>query len=369
MFADRVKETSTTTGTGTLTLAGAVSGFDLFQAAFSASDKLYYVIDNGSQWEVGIGTLATTTTLSRDKVIASSNSDALVSLTSGTKYVFCTWPAEEALSSRDTKRHALLATTANITLSGEQAIDGTTTSTSRVLVKDQSTAAQNGIYVSASGAWARSDDYATGTDGTCAIVSVRQGTVNGRKLFYSASGGAVVVGTNDPVWKELVSTVDVNGNDQIKFVTTASAVNNVEFTNAATGGGPKISVAGSDTNIQLDVEAKGTSVVVTKASAGTWSTASDGATVTFNLSLGNFQKVTLGGNRTLAISNSVDGQPFVLKLIQDGTGSRTVTWFSNIKWDGASAPTLTTTASRFDTLGFIKDGSDYIGYVLGLNHN
>src|SRR3990167_3274684 len=67
-------------------------------------------------------------------------------------------------------------------------------------------------------------------------------------------------------------------------------------------------------------------------------TATDGATVTFVLSDGNIQTVTLGGNRTLALSNVSTGQVFVLRLVQDGSGSRTVTFFSTIKWPGGSAP-------------------------------
>lgn len=95
-------------------------------------------------------------------------------------------------------------------------------------------------------------------------------------------------------------------------------------------------------------------------------TATDGATVTFDLSAGQIQQVTLGGNRTLAISNEQAGQVFVLRLIQDGTGSRTVTWFSTIKWAGGSAPTLTTTAAKTDVLGFICTAADtYDGFVVG----
>src|SRR3990167_672614 len=84
-----------------------------------------------------------------------------------------------------------------------------------------------------------------------------------------------------------------------------------------------------------------------------WVTATDGATVTFNLASGNKQRVTLAGNRTLALSNVQNGHAFVIRLLQDGTGSRTVTWFSTIKWAGGSAPTLTTTANKADVLGFI----------------
>lgn len=96
--------------------------------------------------------------------------------------------------------------------------------------------------------------------------------------------------------------------------------------------------------------------------------ATDGATVTFDLSAGNIQRVTLGGNRTLALSNVSVGQVFVLELIQDGTGSRTVTWFSTIKWPDNTAPTLTTTASKTDVFIFICTSSgNYEGFVVDQN--
>jgi len=87
---DRVKETTTTTGTGTVTLAGAVTGFRSFSSALSVSDTTYYCITNGTAWEVGVGTLATATTLARTTVIASSNSNTLVSFAAGSKDVFVT---------------------------------------------------------------------------------------------------------------------------------------------------------------------------------------------------------------------------------------------------------------------------------------
>ena len=97
-------------------------------------------------------------------------------------------------------------------------------------------------------------------------------------------------------------------------------------------------------------------------------TDTDGATITFDLSLRGVHTVTLGGNRILAISNATVGQTFVIRLLQDTTGSRTVTWFSTIKWAGGSAPTLTTTASKADTFGFIVTSSgNYDGYIIGLN--
>ena len=99
----------------------------------------------------------------------------------------------------------------------------------------------------------------------------------------------------------------------------------------------------------------------------TLTTATDGATVTFNLNNGPIHTVTLGGNRTLALSNDATGKVFIIRLIQDGTGSRTVTWFSTIDWAGGSAPTLTTTAAAIDVFGFITTASSvYDGVVIGL---
>lgn len=94
----------------------------------------------------------------------------------------------------------------------------------------------------------------------------------------------------------------------------------------------------------------------------------DGATITFNLDTSDKHSVTLGGNRTLALSGGHDGQIFMLILKQDGTGSRTVTWFGNLRWAGGSAPTLTTTAGKEDYFTFIRrSSSDFVGFVTGQN--
>jgi hypothetical protein len=97
---DRVKETSTTTGTGTFDLAGAVSGFESFVAGIGNSNTTYYsIVNENGEFEVGLGTVtdAATDTLSRDTIISSSNSDAAVNFTAGTKNVFCTLPASKAV--------------------------------------------------------------------------------------------------------------------------------------------------------------------------------------------------------------------------------------------------------------------------------
>ena len=98
---DRVKETSTTTGTGTIDLDGAVTGFEGFVAGIATTNTTYYCIAHttADEWEVGLGTVtdAGTDTLSRDTVISSSNSDGKVVFTAGTKDVFCTEPASKTM--------------------------------------------------------------------------------------------------------------------------------------------------------------------------------------------------------------------------------------------------------------------------------
>src|SRR5210317_1654918 len=97
---DRVKETSTTTGTGTFDLAGAVSGFESFVAGIGNSNTTYYsIVNENGEFEVGLGTItdAATDTLSRDTIISSSNSDSAVDFGAGTKNVFCTLPASKAV--------------------------------------------------------------------------------------------------------------------------------------------------------------------------------------------------------------------------------------------------------------------------------
>jgi hypothetical protein len=96
VVADRVKETTTTTGTGTVTLNGASTGFQSF-AAIGNDNTTYYTIaaQSGTEWEVGIGTYTSSgTTLARTTVFSSSNSGSLVNFSAGTKDVFVTYPAE-----------------------------------------------------------------------------------------------------------------------------------------------------------------------------------------------------------------------------------------------------------------------------------
>lgn len=99
VLKDRVKETSTTTGTGTLTLGGAAAGFQSFSVIGDGNTTYYAIVDSATgDWEVGLGTYTSSgTTLARSVVLESSNSGSAVNFSANAKDVFVTYPAERAV--------------------------------------------------------------------------------------------------------------------------------------------------------------------------------------------------------------------------------------------------------------------------------
>ena len=119
---DRVQETTTTTGTGTVTLGGAVSGFQsFFNAGFNNGDTTYYCITSGTAWEVGLGTFTTgPNSLARTTILSSSNFNSAITL-AGTSNVFCVYPASKSVyrdSSGNVAGYNLTAGTINSTTVG-----------------------------------------------------------------------------------------------------------------------------------------------------------------------------------------------------------------------------------------------------------
>jgi hypothetical protein len=131
---DRVKETTTTTGTGAVSLAGAVTGFETFAAGVGNSNTTYYCIAHQDQaeFEVGLGTLdGDSSDLTRTTVISSSNSDSAVNFSSGTKDVFCTIPASKLIfedANNDATVGRNLTVTGDLTISGDDITMATNTS-------------------------------------------------------------------------------------------------------------------------------------------------------------------------------------------------------------------------------------------------
>ena len=225
---DRVKETSTTTGTGTLDLSGAVSGFQTFVAGVGDGNTTYYAIVNrdADEWETGLGTVtdASTDTLARTTVIASSNSDSAVSFSSGTKDVFTTLPASKAVykdgSSDVTLANDLILGSDSAVLKFGADSDATLThtdgtgltlnSTNKLLFRDSA------LYINSS------------TDGQLDIVADTEIQIAATTIDINgavALNGAITGATNITLTGELdAATLDISGDADIDGTLEADAI-------------------------------------------------------------------------------------------------------------------------------------------------
>jgi len=224
---DRVKETSTTTGTGTLDLSGAVSGFQTFVAGVGNSNTTYYAIVNRDEdeWETGVGTVtdASTDTLARTTVIASSNSDSAVDFSAGTKDVFTTLPASKAVyedASADVtlpddlilgSDSAVLkfGADSDTTLTHTDGTGLTLNSTNKLLFRD------TGLYINSS------------TDGQLDLVADTEIQIAATTIDINgavALDGAITGATNITLSGELdAATLDISGNADIDGTLEADA--------------------------------------------------------------------------------------------------------------------------------------------------
>jgi hypothetical protein len=174
VLADRVKETSTTTGTGSVTLAGAVAGFQSF-AVVGDTNTTYYCIagQTTSEWEVGVGTYSTTgPTLARTTVLASSNSGSAVNFSAGTKDVFLTYAADRSVSTDNA-----------VTLTGKRITPRVLASTANSATPTINTDSYDIVVIT--GQSVAITSFTTNLTGT---------PTNGQKLWISVTGtGAIAI--------------------------------------------------------------------------------------------------------------------------------------------------------------------------------
>lgn len=456
-FIDRVFETTTSTGEGTILLDGAKGGHFAFGEKLSDGDSCTYCITDGVDLEIVDGVYSTSgDTLTRVTVRESTNSGSKVDWGAGNKDVFLVESAKDSINAKGT-----VAFTADQSMgsnkltnltngsSGTDAInlnqlnergfrkwvnyyqdtevtiastnagatfDGVVSSAGQtVILGGQSDLTENGVYdINASGGLTRRVDFASGMDPRGAFFNVIAGseyndsvwtiTSNGSSIgtsnitfnligFSNAiagdglvrSGNALnVVGTsnridvsadavnisNDYVGQTSITTLGTIATGVWNGTTiavanggtgtaTGSITGTASLTFTSTGSSSTITfVPGSSTGyVHMD------GCLKTEQTYSDWVTATDGATVTFDCALGNKQRVVLGGNRTLALSNIKVGQTLWLRLVQDGTGSRTVTWFSTITWADGTAPTLATAINKTNDIVIECTASNvYQGY-------
>jgi hypothetical protein len=328
---DRVKVTSTTTGTGTFTLGSAVTGFQNFSVVGDGNTTYYTIAGVGTnEWEVGVGTYtASGTTLSRDTILESSNSGSAVDFSAGVKEVFVTYPAERAIYT-DAAGTAITPATASIlgVPSG-----GTGASTLTGVVKGTGTSALTAGQVDLSSEVTGTLPIANGGTGSTSTTFVNLATnVTGTLPVANGGTGITSLGTGVATW-----------------LGTPSSANLAAALTDETGSGLAVF---STTPTITGLREKSTTV-----------SASD-----IDLSAGNYFTKTISGTTTFTVSNvasSGDVAAFIL-VLTDG-GSQTVNFFSGVTWAGGTAPTLT--ASGVDVLGFftIDGGTTWRGLVLALD--
>jgi len=210
VISDRIKESSTTTGTGTLTLGGAVIGFETFTANLSNGDTTYYCCTDNTDFEVGLGTFTSSgTTLARTTILASSNSNNAVNWSSGTRTVFCTLPA---------------AKTVFLDASGNTSVSGSVTAGSFVIgsadINENDLESIDGITAGTVAA-----SKAAVVDTNKDITGFRNVTLTGELDAGSldVSGDADIDGTTN------LDIVDIDGAVSIDATTTIGTNNKIQF--------------------------------------------------------------------------------------------------------------------------------------------
>lgn len=211
-----------------------------------------------------------------------------------------------------------------------------------------------------------------------AVTSVTYGTAPYVcNANFTVNGNTVLGDTTADTWSttaRLASTIDPSTDNNFDIGSSARRISNVHarLLNARNDATDTLKTVLSATALtqtagnSFQVSARDTQFV--GQMRYTRVVATDGATVTFNWDLGNYQQVTLGGNRTIAFSNLRDGGPYIIELIQDGTGNRSVTWPATAVFpmgNGADPPLSTVAGSRDRFLG-ISDGTDLFLFPISI---
>ena len=413
VLKDRVKETTTTTGTGPVVLAGEAGGFQDFSSAIGNTNTTYYAIVHQSldEWEVGIGTYGSASNnLTRNTVLSSSTGSS-INFSAGTKDVFVTLPASQVVHTSASPSFT------NVSISGNLTVGGTVTVTSSATFKNHvssSTLAVTGItsiggsLVGTSATFG--DKVSVSALAVTGITSIGGSLVGTSATFgnhVSASTLAVtgitsiggsLVGTSATFGDKVsVSALAVTGITSIggSLVGTSAtfsnhvSVNSLAITANVTaaqfyGGGANLTgvSAGIATNVSggyavltsaqisgnvsiggatylnstlgVGVASPLGQIHISKNAIATVTSLTDAVNVSVGFANSQNFSLTLAGNRTLSNpTNCVTGQVGSIFIIQDGTGGRTLSYGTNWEFPAGTAPTLSTSAAAVDRLDYI----------------
>ena len=263
VLKDRVKETTTTTGTGSFALAGAVTGYDSFGQIGSGNTTYYAVyLDGGSQWEVGIGTYTSPSTLSRDTILASSNAGSVVTFSAGQKTIWCDYPAGAAVyasnNGSQTSGQALKSNGVGVPPTWQNITNGTVTSvgltssaSSLAITNTPITSSGNiGInYAGIASQYVRGDgslaNFPTTSGGGSSVSyyfngSVNQGTFGGATYYEMSKTAIFGAGTNFSIAADgYIAQFITDANDPSLLAIPSGSWNiQMYFSTSSAGGSP-----------------------------------------------------------------------------------------------------------------------------------
>ena len=412
--ADRVKDTSTTTGTGNIRVSGSAPfGYRTFSTVLSVADTFYYAIQGQStaEWEIGVGTYASTNQFARTTVLASSASGSAVSFSSGTKNVFITLAATRTLQLKSgdtptagsipygdgsTLSYSSVGTAGQVLVSGGSGSPtwssaGTGSVTSVNVSGGTTGLTASGGPVTTSGTITLAGTLAIANGGTNSTATPTAGTIpygTGTALAYSAAGtsGQVLTsgGAGAPTWTTVtgtgtVTSVDVSGgttgltysggpitgSGTITMAGTLAVANGgtgiTSFgTGVATAFGQNVSGSGS---IVLGTSPTVNNPTVTNYVESVVAIGTVTTTNTLSLTNGTVQTATLTASTacTFTMPTATAGKSFVLLLKQAATTGNGTATFTSVKWNASGAPTITATAGKMDILTFVADGTNWYG--------
>jgi hypothetical protein len=381
VLKDRVKETTTTTGTGAVSLDGETGGFQDFSSAIGNTNTTYYAIVHQSldEWEVGIGTYGSASNNLTRTTLLSSSTGSAVNFSAGTKDVFVTLPASQVVHTSASPSFENVSISGTLTVGGIVSVGGSLVGTSatfddKVSVSALAVTGITSIGGSLVGTSATFSNHVSSS--TLAVTGIT--SIGGSLVGTSATFDDHVSVSSMTVTGNVTATQYYGGGGNLTGVqaTSAGIATNVSggyavLTSAQISG--NVSIGGGlyvHTSVGIGVASPLGQIHIAKNAIADIVSLTDAASVSLSFNNGQNFSLTLAGNRTLSNpTQCVPGQVGSIFIIQDGTGSRTLSYGTSWEFPAGTAPTLSTSAAAVDRLDYIVRTSTAVQSVLSKEYS